>query len=115
MNFVRLIPVFLSALLAGAHFWRAGSPLMVLVSLALPLLLVIPRPWAARLVQAALVLMALEWLRALLGIIAERMPEERSWTVAAVILISVAAFTACSALVFVMRPLAARYRLGRAQ
>jgi len=42
-------------------------------------------------------------VRALLGIIAERVVEERSWTVAAVILISVAALTACSALVFLMR------------
>ena len=88
---------------------------MVLASLALPLLLVIRRPWAARLVQVALVLMAMEWVRALLGIIAKRVVEERSWTVAAVILISVAAFTACSALVFLMRPLAARYHLGRGE
>ena len=104
MNFVRLIPVLVSAVLAAAHFLRAGNLVLVLVSLAVPGVLAFRRPWAARLVQAALVLMALEWVRTLLALIAERQAAERSWTAAAVILISVAAVTASSALVFLLRP-----------
>jgi hypothetical protein len=112
MNVVRLIPVFVSVVLAAAHFLRVGNWALVLLSLAVPAALALRRPWAARLVQAALALMALEWVRTLLGIIAERQRQERSWTVAAVILLSVAAFTAGAALVFLLRPLKARYRLG---
>ena len=112
MNFVRLAPVFLSAVLAAAHFLRAGNLALVLISLAAPALLALRRNWAARLVQAALALMALEWVRTLLGIIAERQDEGRGWTAAAIILISVAAFTAGSATVFLLRPLRARYHLG---
>jgi hypothetical protein len=112
MNSVRLIPVIISAVLAAAHFLHAGNLLLVLVSLAVPGALALRRPWAARMVQAALVLMALEWVRTLLGIIAQRQDAGRTWTAAAIILISVATFTACSAMVFLQRPLKARYRLG---
>jgi hypothetical protein len=112
MNSVRLVPVIISAVLAAAHFLRAGNLLLVLISLAVPGVLAFSRPWAARLVQAALVLMALEWVRTLLALISERQAAESPWTAAAIILISVAVFTACSALVFLLRPLKARYRLG---
>jgi hypothetical protein len=56
--------------------------------------------------------MSLEWARTLLALIAERQAAERPWTAAAIILISVAAVTACSALVFLLRPVRARYHLG---
>jgi len=115
MNFVRLIPVFLSALAAAAHFRRSGNLLGVLVCLALAAMLSLRQWWAARLVQVALAVMALEWLRTLLVIIAERQQQQRSWTAAAVILICVAAFTAASSLVFLSKPLRQRYRLGPAE
>ena len=112
MNFVWLIPVFLSALLAAAHFLRAGNLLGVAVCLAAPVALAFRKAWVARVVQVALVLMALEWIRTLLGIIAEREAAHDSWKAAAIILISVAAFTAGSALVFLIPALKRRYHLG---
>jgi len=115
MNFVRLIPVFLSALVAAAHFLRSGNLLGVLVCFVLAAMLSLRQWWVARLVQVALAVMALEWLRTLLVIIAERQQQQRSWTAAAIILICVAAFTAASALVFLSKPLRRRYHLGRTQ
>lgn len=53
----------LSMLVLAAHWWRQGALLLVLPTLAMPFLLLIRASWATRLVQAALVLATLEWLR----------------------------------------------------
>lgn len=98
--FWRLIPVFVSAALLAAHFSRAGSPTLALLSLAFPLLLLIREAWAARLVQLALVLGGLEWLRTARGFVQQRMALGEPWTRLMVILGVVALFTWASALVF---------------
>jgi hypothetical protein len=59
MNFLRLLPVILSCLLLAAHFSRNEIMLLTLVSLALPFLLLVRRPWVPRLFQVLLVLGAL--------------------------------------------------------
>ena len=111
MNLLRLLPVILSLLLLGAHFYRAGLAVLTAASIALVLLLVLPKPWVARLAQFALVLGALEWLRALYHFAAMRVAFGEPWTRLALILGAVALFTALSALVFQARDLKQRYGL----
>jgi hypothetical protein len=109
MNVVRLLPVFVSALLLAAHFSRNDLPLLIPLSLAFPLLLLIRRPWAARAVQALLVLGALEWVRRLVQLALQRQADGESWARLAAILGAVAVFTAASALVFRLPALRERY------
>ena len=112
MNVVRLIPAFLSALLLAAHFSRMGSPLLVILALLLPAFLFIRREWAARLVQVALIYGAIEWVRELVFLVAERSAQGQPWTRLAIILGFVAMFTGSSALPFSFsRPLRRRYGL----
>jgi len=109
MNALRLLPAILSCLLLGAHFYRAGLPLLMVFCAAAPLLLLLRRPWVPRLFQALLALGALEWLRTLYLFAAEREAFGQPWTRLAVILGAVALFTALSALVFRLPKVAARY------
>ncbi len=62
---LQLLPVVLSLLVLGAHFLRAGNLVLIAAALVLLALLAVRRPWAARVVQVALVLGALEWMRTL--------------------------------------------------
>lgn len=105
MNFLRLLPVVLSFLLLGAHFYRAGLTPLTLACAALPFLLFMRRPWVPRVFQALLVLGAVEWLRTAYIFVAMRIAWDEPWTRLAVILGTVALLTAASALVFNSRKL----------
>lgn len=111
MTALLLTPVVLSLLVLGAHFLRAGNIPLVAASLALLVLLAFHKPWAARTVQAALVLGALEWVLTLVHLADIRaqlgMPGMRM----AIILGVVAAFTLASALLFQTKRLGRVYRL----
>jgi len=100
--------------LLAAHFFRVRMIPLVALSLAFPFVLLVPRRWAARLVQVVLVLGALEWIRRMLELIMARQAEGRGWLRMAIILVVVAAITAASALVFRMNALRKRYQLGGA-
>ena len=80
MNFFRLLPVILSLLLLGAHFYRGGLPLLTLLCGVLPALLFLRKPWVPRLFQVLLLLGALEWLRTLYVLAAMRIAWGESWT-----------------------------------
>ena len=88
----------ISALLIAAHNLRAGSLLLVAVSLAFPLILVFRQPWATRIVQLLLVAAAAEWLHTLLVIAEERHAAAEPWHRMAVILGLVFLFTLGSAI-----------------
>jgi hypothetical protein len=107
LTVLQLIPVVLSLLVLGAHFLRAGNTLMVGTCLALLCLLFVRKPLAARLLQAALLLGALEWIRTLAALAGGRMDAGQPYLRMAVILGIVAAVTGLSALLFQTR------RLGR--
>lgn len=107
--FVLVAPA-LSLLVLGAHFLRAGSPLLTLGALGTLVLLFVRRRWAARAVQAVLVLGALEWVRALVVLTGERMSEGLPYGRLVVILGVVATVTAASALAFRGRTLRRWYR-----
>lgn len=109
MNFVRLLPVMLSILLLAAHFFRAGENIYVFVLLALLLLLAIKKSWVPWLLQVALVLGAVEWLRTLMFVAQMRIEFGMPWTRMAIIMGAVAMFTALSSLVFRGKALRKRY------
>ena len=110
MSLLLLLAPALSALLLAAHFLRGGQALGVAASLALLAVLAIPRRWAARLAQAALVAGAAEWIRTLLVLVAARRDAQAPYARLALILAGVAAGTAASSLVLESRRLRARYR-----
>jgi len=97
--------------LLAAHFSRADMFPLVIVSLAIPLLLLIKRAWTARGIQLLLLLGAAEWIRSMFGYIEVRKTIGEDWGRLAIILITVALLTACSGLVFRGKSLKKRYRL----
>ena len=112
MNLLRLLPVALSFLLLSAHFYRAGQWPLVALCLAAPLLLLLRKSWVPRLLQALLVLGALEWLRALYLLASMRIALGEPWTRLAAILVTVAVLTALSGLVFKAAALRRYYQTG---
>ena len=112
MAFARLLLPLLACLLLAAHFYRAGWLPLAAASALLPLLLAVPRAWAARAMQVALLIGAVEWLRTLAEFTAVRISMGQPYGRLVAILLAVALFTAASALVFRNARLAARYRLA---
>ena len=109
MNFLRLLPVFISFLLLSAHFFRAGESVLALAPLILMLLLFIRQSWVSWVIQLALVLGAIEWLRTLVSFAQIRIEYGMPWMRMAVILGVVALITAFSSLVFRNKALRKRY------
>ena len=105
------IPVVLSLVILGAHFMRYGNSMGVVGALALIALLVIRRPWVARLMQVVLILGALEWVRTLYELVQVRAALGQPFTRMTIILGVVAAVTFCSALLFQSPALKKIYRL----
>ena len=106
-----LVPV-LALLLLAAHFYRADGMALAALSVAMTLLLAVPRPWAARTLQVVLVLGALGWLRTLAAVAAIRIAAGQPYVRLALILGGVAAFTLVAAWMFQHRTLRARFRLS---
>jgi hypothetical protein len=109
MNFLRLIPVFISFLLLGAHFLRAGNIAVVVILLAFVFLLFVKKYWVPWVIQLILLLGSLEWVRTLVSVAQVRIGADMPWTRMAVILGAVALFTAFSCLVFRSKALRERY------
>jgi hypothetical protein len=108
---LRLFPVTLVLLVLGAHFLRAGDLAMVAADLAVVALLFVRRPWAARAVQLALGLGALEWLRTLMLLAEERRVAGEPYLRMTLILGAVALATGLSLLTFRSRAVKAHFRL----
>lgn len=94
----------------AAHFYRAMEWIGFGVTVALLPLLFVRAPWAARVLQAALALGALEWLRTAAALIAVRQSMGQPYTRLAIILGAVALATALCALIFQWRPVRERFR-----
>ena len=109
MNFFKLLPVTISFLVLSAHFYRAGQIFPVLVCLMLILLMLLKKSWIPLLMQLALLIGAVEWLRTLLVIAQMRITNDMSWLRLAIILGGVALFTALSGLVFRIQSVRRRY------
>lgn len=107
-----IAPAVALAILA-AHFVRAQLMLPAIVCIALIAVLAVPRAWAARVVQVALVIGAVEWVRTLAMLLAARMAMGQPHLRMTLILGVVALLTLASALVFRSQALRSRYRLPR--
>ena len=112
MLVLQLLPVVLSMLVLAAHFSRHGQPVLVFLSVALLGLLAVPRLWAARVLQAALLLGAVEWVRTVIFLARIRAEHGLPATRMVIILVAVAALTAASALVFRTRRARERFRVA---
>jgi len=111
MPIALLVLPSLAAILLAAHFYRAGQLVLAALSVGALALLAVPRPWAARVLQVALLAGAVEWLRTLALFASTRMAMGQPYLRLALILVAVAAFTAASAVVFQQSALRRRYRL----
>ena len=105
------VPVVLSLAILGAHFMRYGNSIGVLGSMVLIALLIVRRPWVARLMQVVLTIGALEWVRTLYELAQVRAAHDQPSTRMIVILGIVVAVTAGSALLFQTPALKRIYRL----
>ena len=106
------VPVVLSLAVLGAHFMRYGNSVGVVGALVLIALLVVHRPWVARLMQFVLILGALEWVHTIYELAQVRAAQGQPFTRMTVILGVVAAVTLLSALLFQTLALKKIYRLG---
>lgn len=113
MKFLLFVPVVLSFLLLGAHYLREGQIYIVICVFLLPFLLIIRKPWVARLIQFFLLAGALEWTRTLLYLRELRLEHGMPWMRLVMIIGGVALITACSALVFYHPALKAQYGLNK--
>jgi hypothetical protein len=113
LNALRLSPVVLVISLLAAHFFRAHDWVPFGITIALLPILLIRAPWAARLLQAALAVGALEWIRTAAELVALRQSSGQPYARLALILGTVALATGLSALIFQWRP--ARERFGMAR
>lgn len=93
----------------AAHFFRAGHVVLAALCVAFAAVIFVRRPWAARAAQIALALGALEWLRTLAMLVAERYAAGLPFVRLASILGAVAVATALCAVAFQMRAMRARY------
>ena len=107
------VPVVLSLVVLGAHFMRYGNAVGVVGALVLIALLIVHRPWVARLMQVVLILGALEWALTIYELVQVRAAQGQPFARMTVILGVVAAVTFCSALLFQSPTLRKTYRLDR--
>ena len=112
MILLRLLPVIFSFLILSAHFSRAGSPLLTIIFLLLPLLLFIKKAWVVRLIQLFLVIGSIEWIRILFVYVNERQAIGGPYIRLVIILGIVALFTGLSALVFRKNTITETYKLN---
>lgn len=106
------IPALLSLALLGAHFLRYGNEAGVALSLAPIALLFVRRPWAARIIQAVLVLGAAEWARTLYALVQFRLALGMPVARMAMILAAVIVVTAASVALFETPAMRRIYRRG---
>ena len=111
MKRLLFVPVVLSLLVLGAHFLRDGNDVGVAIAVGLIGLLFVKRPGAARVVQAALVLGALEWVWTIYDLVQFRTAMGVPATRMMLILGAVAAVTALSAGLFQTKALKRVYGL----
>ena len=111
MPIALLVLPSLAAVLLAAHFYRAGQLMLAALSVGALVLLVVPRPWAARVLQLALLAGAVEWLRTVVVSALPRTALGRSCPRLALVLVAVVLFLAAFAAVFQQSAVRRRYRL----
>ena len=111
MIFLQLLPIILSYLLMAAHLFRGQHYILVALAVLMPLLLLVSRRWAARVIQLGLVISAAEWLRTIALLTQQRMASGQPYLRMGLILGAVAIFTIGSAFAFYWPAIIRRYKL----
>lgn len=111
MLLLSLLPPLSSLLALALHFYRSGNFPVLLLCLLLLVTLLIRHPWAARLLQAVLVIGSVEWVRTGILLSLARIEMGAPVLRLALILGGVALGTACSLLVFRTRRMRRYFRL----
>ena len=111
LTFTQLIPVIISILMIGAHFYKGRNLIFVIVCLIILFILFVRHPLSARIVQLALILAAIEWIRTTFGYAFARAEIGLPWIRLAIILGFVSCFTFGSAFVFFTKNLKERYKI----
>lgn len=106
---VRIILFVTAALLLGAHFLRAGNLAMVALCLAAPLLFFHRRRRSLIALQLLAYGAAGTWIAVAIQLVQMRQQTGQAWTVAAIILGSVALFTLLAGLLLNSRKIKDRY------
>ena len=106
---LRIVLFVIAALLLGAHFFRAGNTLFVVLCLAASLLFFYKRRLSLVLLQLMAYGAAAIWLVAAVRLVEFRQQSGQPWTVAAIILGAVALFTLVAGLLLNSRAIAQRY------
>lgn len=96
-NAVLLAPAVLSCLVLAAHYLRSFQPYLMALFLVLPALLLVPRGWTTRIVQAGLLFGAFEWVTTALLLLGQRQAAGEPYGRMLVILFGVAAGAVVSA------------------
>ena len=99
----------IAALLLGAHFLRAGNVLMMALCVAAPLLFLWRKRWSLLLLQILAYGAAVTWIVVAYQLMELRQRSGQPWTVAAIILGSVALFTVAAGLLLNSRAIKDRY------
>ena len=106
---LRIILFALAALLLAAHFLRAGNVVMMSLCLAAPLLFFYRRRWSLIALQLLAYGAAVTWIAVTIQLVHVRQQLGQPWTVAAVILGSVALFTLLAGLLLNSRAIRERF------
>ncbi|MFH1845693.1 MAG: 4Fe-4S ferredoxin, partial [bacterium] len=109
MRILLYTPLILAALLAAAHFSRAGNPGLVLACLTAPGVLLLGRSWVPVVFRLLLLVGSGVWVHTGWVLVRERQAAAEPWGRLALILGGVALFTLLAGLVFRHRRLRERY------
>ncbi|MDH3349124.1 MAG: hypothetical protein OEM02_13625 [Desulfobulbaceae bacterium] len=111
--FLLLLPIVLSVLAIGAHFFRSGNHVVLLLCFNVLFCLFFRHPLVARGTQLALILATVEWIRTLVILVTDRADHGEDWVRVAFILGGVSLFTIASSCLFMTKHLRERYGLIR--
>ena len=112
MAIIYAIPITISSLLIGAHFLRAGMPVLTAACLLMPALLMLKKRWVPTAITIYLLAASAEWLRTLLNLISVYQAHRVDSTRMTIILTGVILFTAASILVLRTDTMKRRYTSG---
>ena len=112
MTALYLLAPALAFLVLGAHFYRSASIVPLAACVVMIALLFVRRPWAARTIQVALVLAAIEWLRSMMALVAVRQAMGAPFLRLAIVLGAVSLVSALCALIVQTRRQKTHFRLA---
>jgi hypothetical protein len=107
---LRIIPLILATLIISAHFFRHYSYPLMIISLLVPFLLLIKKRWVLIVIQLFALAGAGVWVNTIFVIAKMRMHYGEDWKRMAVILGTVALFTACSGLLLNLKKVKEKYK-----